>query len=81
MTPLPLLLLGLCLLEVHDLKTAVTASSACLGGVGPGLGKVGAMYTYAWMTPPAKLLLAVAMLPGRLEIYTVLVMFLPSFYR
>lgn len=73
--------LALCLLGVDDLLTAGTASIACLGNVGPGLGKVGAMYTYAWMTPEAKLLLSFAMLLGRLELYTVLVMFLPSFYR
>jgi trk system potassium uptake protein TrkH len=73
--------LALCLLGVDDLTTAATAAIASLGNVGPGLGKVGAMYTYAWMTPAAKLLLSFAMLLGRLEIYTVLVMFLPSFYR
>jgi trk system potassium uptake protein TrkH len=71
----------LCLLGVEDIVTAATASIAALGNIGPGLGKVGATCTYAWMSPPAKLLLTAAMLLGRLEIYTVLVLFVPSFYR
>jgi trk system potassium uptake protein TrkH len=71
----------LCLLGVDDLLTAATAAIACLGNVGPGLGKVGPVCNYAWMTPAAKLLLSFAMLLGRLELYTVLVLFLPSFYR
>jgi trk system potassium uptake protein TrkH len=64
-----------------DLVTAQTASIACLGNIGPGCGKVGATCTYAWMTPSAKMLLTLAMLLGRLEVYTVLVIFLPSFWR
>jgi len=75
------LTLLLCLAGVDDLVTAGTASIACLGNVGPGLGKVGAVCTYAWMTPAAKLMLSLGMLLGRLELYTVLVLFLPSFYR
>lgn len=70
----------LCLLGVDDLSTASTASIASLGNVGPGLGEVGATSTYAWMSPPAKLLLTFVMLLGRLELYTVLVLFLPSSY-
>ncbi|OGV51843.1 MAG: hypothetical protein A2017_19065 [Lentisphaerae bacterium GWF2_44_16] len=64
-----------------DILTAATASVASLGNVGPGLGGVGAMFTYAWMDPAAKLTLTIVMLLGRLEIYTVLVLLLPSFWR
>lgn len=73
--------LVLCMLGVDDIVTAATASIAALGNIGPGLGGVGATCSYAWMTPPAKMLLSLAMLLGRLELYTVLVLFLPSFYK
>ena len=72
---------GRCALGVDDLITAATASIAALGNIGPGLGQVGANCTYAWMSPPAKLLLTLAMLLGRLELYTVLVLFVPAFYK
>jgi len=64
-----------------DFKTAASASIASLGNIGPGIGKVGATCTYAWMHPGAKILLTLAMLLGRLEIYTVLVVFLPVFWK
>ncbi len=73
--------LALCLLGVDDIITACTASIAALGNIGPGLVKVGPTCTYAWMGAPAKMLLAFAMLLGRLELYTVLVLFVPSFYK
>ncbi len=73
--------LVLCLLGVNDIVTAFSASIACLANIGPGLGQVGPSETYTWLTPPAKLVLAFGMLLGRLELYTVLVLFLPSTYR
>lgn len=66
---------------VDDIVTATSASIAALGNIGPGLGKVGATMTYAWMTPPAKVALSIEMLLGRLELYTVLVILLPSFWK
>ena len=73
--------LALCLLGVGDIITASSASIAALGNIGPGLGNVGAVCTYAWMPPPAKGILTFMMLLGRLELYTVLVLFLRSSYR
>ena len=64
-----------------DLTTALSASVASLGNIGPGLGNVGASCTYSWLAPSAKLILTFAMLLGRLEIYTVLVLFLPTFWK
>jgi trk system potassium uptake protein TrkH len=61
--------------------TAATASIACLGNIGPGLEGVGASCTYSWMTPSAKVFLCLAMLLGRLELFTVLVIILPSFWK
>ncbi len=57
-----------------DPATAFSASAACLGNVGPGLGDVGPTATYAPLPAPAKLLLAALMIVGRLELYTVLVL-------
>jgi trk system potassium uptake protein TrkH len=64
-----------------DFKTAISASIASLGNIGPGISKVGATCTYAWMHPAAKIILTIAMLIGRLEIYTVLVIILPTFWK
>ncbi len=64
-----------------DLVTAVTSVMACIGNVGPGLGSVGPVDNYAHMTPFSKWILSLDMLLGRLEIYTVLVLFVPRFYR
>lgn len=64
-----------------DYETATSASIAALGNIGPGLGKVGAVCTYAWLPPSAKLILSLAMLLGRLEVYTVLVVLLPTFWK
>ena len=64
-----------------DLLTALTGSVSYIGNVGPAFGMLGPDRTAAWMTPPAKLLMALEMLIGRLELYTVLIFFLPSFWK
>lgn len=64
-----------------DLESAASASIASLGNIGPGLGKVGAWENYAWFKDSSKMLLSFAMLAGRLEIYTVMVIFLPRFWK
>ncbi|MCS6772043.1 MAG: TrkH family potassium uptake protein [Kiritimatiellae bacterium] len=64
-----------------DLKTAVSAAVSCLGNVGPGLGSVGPAGNYAFFPDAAKALLSVCMLLGRLELYTLLVILIPRFWR
>lgn len=64
-----------------DLTTAATSVLATLGNIGPGFAAVGPAENYAFLSPAAKYLLSFFMLVGRLEIYTVLVLFLPSFWR
>ena len=59
-----------------DMVTAFSAVAACITNLGPGLGEVGKSYTA--LSDTAKLLLAVAMLAGRLEIYTLLVLLTPG---
>jgi len=58
-----------------DLLTSAGAAASCLGNIGPGLGKVGPTDNFAWIPAPGKWILAITMMVGRLEIYTVLVIF------
>jgi len=62
-----------------DQVTAFSAVAACMNNLGPGLGDVGA--NYAGISDTAKWVLAFAMLLGRLEIFTLLVILTPAFWR
>jgi Trk-type K+ transport system membrane component len=62
-----------------DLMTSFSAVAACINNLGPGLGRVGA--SYAGLHDPAKWILCFAMLLGRLEIFTLLVLLTPAFWR
>lgn len=53
----------------------------CLGGVGPGLGLVGPSGNYAYIPDFSKWFLSLMMLTGRLELFTVLMIFTPAFWR
>lgn len=64
-----------------DFKSALSASIATLGNIGPALGGVGPAEHYGLVSSNAKLLLCFAMLLGRLEIYTVLVVLMPMFWK
>ncbi|MDF1536472.1 MAG: TrkH family potassium uptake protein [bacterium] len=67
--------------ESADLVTAFSASVACLSNIGPGLGKVGAVENYAWISQPGKWILSFLMLAGRLELYSILILFVPATWR
>jgi trk system potassium uptake protein TrkH len=64
-----------------DLITAVTASIASLGNIGPGLNQVGPMAHYADLHPVSKLMLVAARWVGRLEVLTVLALLRPEVWR
>ncbi len=64
-----------------DLLTALGASAATVGNVGPGLGEVGATDNYGWMSDGVLAFLSFLMLVGRLEIYTVLLLFSPALWK
>lgn len=64
----------------HDLTTAVGASAASIGNIGPGLGEVGAVDNYGGLGAPTHLVLIFLMLAGRLEIFTVLLLFHPELW-
>jgi len=50
-------------------------------GIGPGLGEVGATDNYTAVSDPGRAILSVLMLAGRLEVFTVLVLLTPAFWR
>lgn len=62
-----------------DNITAFTAVAACINNLGPGLGEVAA--NFSSINDTSKWVLIVAMLFGRLEIFTLLVLFTPAFWR
>lgn len=64
-----------------DLVTAISAAASALGNVGPGLGAVGPAHGYAGLSAPAKWILAVLMLLGRLEIFPVLALLSREHWR
>lgn len=65
----------------NDWISAASSVAATLGNVGPGFNVVGPMANYADIPDSGLGLLAVLMLFGRLELYTVLVLLIPSFWR
>jgi trk system potassium uptake protein TrkH len=65
----------------YDLITAISASLTAISNVGPGLGEVGAYDNFAHAPGPVKVTLAVIMLFGRLEIFTLLAMMSREFWR
>ena len=76
-------ILTLCLsLTGLDLITAVSAAATSISNVGPGLGPIiGPEGNFSLLTDSAKWMLSLGMLIGRLELLTVLVLFLPAFWR
>ena len=77
------LVFALCMLILMalgmDNTTAFSAVAACLNNLGPGLGEVAS--NYASISDGAKWTLVIAMLFGRLEIFTLLVLFTPTFWK
>ena len=61
--------------------TASTASVATLCTIGPGLEQVGAVENYGWFTDPSKLVMCALMLLGRLEVFAIIVLVTPRFWR
>ena len=65
----------------YDIATNLTATISCLSNIGPGMGLVGPCGNFAIFSQPSKLLLTFIMLVGRLEIYPILVLFIPAFWK
>ena len=65
----------------YDLLTSFGAVATSLGNVGPGIGLVGPVDNFAFFSPAAKIFLSFIMLLGRLELFTILILFTPFFWR
>jgi trk system potassium uptake protein TrkH len=64
-----------------DFQTAMGSVAATLGNIGPGIGGVGPASTYAEIHDAGKWFLSFLMLVGRLEMFTVLILFSPAFWK
>ena len=64
-----------------DFETSMGAVATSLGNIGPGLGTVGPAATFAHIHPVGKWFLSFLMLLGRLELFTILVLFSPTFWK
>lgn len=64
-----------------DVDTCVGASICTLSNVGPGTGTVGPACNFASILPAGKWLMSFYMLVGRLEIFTVLFLFMPHYWK
>ena len=67
--------------EGYDLETTFTSVISCLSNIGPGLSLVGPTGNFSIWSGPAKLILSLCMLLGRLEIFPVLTLFASGVWR
>lgn len=68
-------------LDNKDFATTVTSVMATLNNIGPGIGAIGPTGNFAGFSILSKLVLSVNMLVGRLELYPILVLFLPYMWK
>ena len=68
-------------LDNFSLETNLTAVLSCLNNIGPGLAAVGPMSNFSAYSDFSKLLLSVNMLLGRLEIFPIIIAFVPSVWK
>jgi len=64
-----------------DWASSASATATAMAGIGPGIGTVGPASNFAHLTDPAKLTLTMLMILGRLEIFTVLILFTRNFWK
>lgn len=65
----------------YDIISSITASITTLGNIGPGLGAVGPADNFLHFPSSVKWILSLLMIMGRLEVFTVIVLFIPDFWR
>lgn len=63
------------------LITSITSVLACVGNIGPGFDLIGPAGNFSVFAAPAKLLLSFLMLAGRLELFTLFILFMPRFWN
>ena len=76
-----LLILLLISFEPFGFETNFTATAACFNNIGPGLAGVGPMSNFSAYSAFSKVILSIAMLLGRLEIFPILLIFFPLFWK
>ncbi|MDP6338915.1 MAG: potassium transporter TrkG [Candidatus Marinimicrobia bacterium] len=64
-----------------DLSSSIGAAASAIGNIGPGLGAFGPTDNYALLHPIGKWMLTICMLLGRLEIFTIMVLFSRTFWK
>ena len=64
-----------------NLETSLSAVATCMANCGPGLGAVGPALNYAWLPGAAKVILIICMWLGRLELFTVFMIFTRHFWK
>jgi len=64
-----------------DLSSSMGAVAACLANIGPGLGATGPSTNYSSVPELGKWVLSIVMLLGRLELFTIIILFSPSFWK
>jgi len=64
-----------------DFITAAGATATCIGNVGPGIGTVGPVNNFAHLPDLVKWILSIFMVVGRLELFTILIIFSPAFWK
>jgi len=64
----------------YDFNTSIGAVATCLGNIGPGFGKVGPVDNFGFISVAGKWVLSLLMLLGRLELFTVLILFTPYYW-
>ena len=68
-------------IDNFDFETNFIAVAATLNNIGPGLGKVGPTDNFSFFSPISKIVLTIDMLIGRLEIFPMLILFMPSTWK
>ena len=69
------------LITIAGLVVTCIGAVACLGNMGPGFGLLGPTANFGWLPDWTKWMLSMCMFLGRLEIFTVLIVFVPNFWR
>ncbi len=68
-------------LENFDFLTSFSAVAACLGNIGPGFSLVGPTLNFSIFSDASKLFLSLLMIAGRLELFTIMLLFTPQFWN
>ncbi len=64
-----------------DVMSAISSAMSCVGNIGPAFGTFGPTENYAHVPEAGKWVLSILMMAGRLEIFTVMILFVPTFWR